>query len=348
MIAQPTIQVLVTGGAGFIGSNFIRFVRTERPRWRIINYDALTYAGNRDNLRDFEDDPCYTFIHGDVRDAAPLRAAIEGCDAVIHFAAESHVDRSIDDAAPFLTTNVIGTQKVLEACLDAGVQRIVHVGTDEVYGSLPLDRPDLKFSENSPISPNSPYAASKAAADLLALAFWRTHHLPVMVTRCSNNFGPHQFPEKVIPLFVTNLIDGQKVPLYGDGLNVRDWLHVLDHCEAILAVLESGRPGEMYNIGGDNERSNRELTGTILRIMECGEEMIQPVKDRPGHDRRYAIDSSKIQTELGWRPTRSAWPAALAETIEWYRANEWWWRPLKDHAFNATMLRQRDPAAMKR
>jgi dTDP-glucose 4,6-dehydratase len=249
---------------------------------------------------------------------------------VVHFAAESHVDRSIVDSSPFISTNVQGTQVLLDACREVGdVTRFIQIGTDEVYGELPLDRPDLKFTEQTPLRPNSPYSASKAASDLLALAYHHTFGLPVIVTRCSNNFGPYQYPEKVIPLFVTNLIDGLKVPLYGDGRNVRDWLHVVDHCQAVLAVLEKGRPGEVYNIGGDNERSNLELTQAILQQMGLDEQMIEPVEDRLGHDRRYAIDATKIKRDLGWQPSRSAWPEALADTIAWYRANEAWWRPLK-------------------
>ncbi len=331
--------VLVTGGAGFIGSNFVRFLRTERPDWRIVNYDALKYAGNLANLADLADDGKYTFVHGDIRDRKAMTAALRGCDAVVHFAAESHVDRSIHDSGPFISTNVVGTQVLLDACRDVGcVKRFVHIGTDEVYGSLPLDRSDLRFTEGSPIQPGSPYAASKAAADLLALAYQKTYAMPITVTRCSNNFGPYQYPEKVIPLFVTNLFDGKKVPLYGDGLNVRDWLHVTDHCDALLRILEEGRPGQVYNIGGNNERSNLELTRTILALAGYGEDMIELVADRPGHDRRYAIDASKLRDELGWLPTRSAWPGALAETIAWYKANEDWWRPLKSNIFNATML----------
>ena len=326
-------RILITGGAGFIGSNFVRFVMHERPKWRIVNYDALTYAGNQANLADVADDPRYEFVHGDIRDRDDLLAALTGCDSVVHFAAESHVDRSIADASPFVSTNVLGTQVLLDACRELGtIERFVHIGTDEVYGELPLDRPDLKFTEQTPLKPNSPYSASKAAADLLALSYHTTFGLPVVVTRCSNNFGPYQYPEKVIPLFVTNLIDGQKVPLYGDGLNVRDWLHVIDHCEAVLAVLERGELGEVYNIGGNNEQSNINLTHTILDLIGCGKDMIQPVEDRLGHDRRYAIDSSKIQSELGWRATRSAWPEALAQTIDWYKSNESWWRPLKQRA----------------
>lgn len=323
-------RILITGGAGFIGSNFVRFVMHERPRWRIVNYDALTYAGNPANLADVADDPRYEFVHGDIRDRDDLVHALSGCDSVVHFAAESHVDRSIADASPFVSTNVLGTQVLLDACRELGtIERFVHIGTDEVYGELPLDRPDLKFTEQTPLKPNSPYSASKAAADLLALSYHTTFDLPVVVTRCSNNFGPYQYPEKVIPLFVTNLIDGQKVPLYGDGLNVRDWLHVIDHCEAVLAVLERGELGEVYNIGGNNEQSNIKLTHTILDLIGCGKDMIQPVEDRLGHDRRYAIDSTKIQSELGWRATRSTWPEALAQTIDWYKSNEAWWRPLK-------------------
>ena len=323
-------RILITGGAGFIGSNFVRFVLAERPKWHLVNYDALTYAGNPANLADVVENPRYEFVHGDIRDRDDLLAALTGCDSVVHFAAESHVDRSIADASPFVSTNVLGTQVLLDACRELGtIERFVHIGTDEVYGELPLDRPDLKFTEQTPLQPNSPYSASKAAADLLALSYHTTFDLPVVVTRCSNNFGPYQYPEKVIPLFVTNLIDGQKVPLYGDGLNVRDWLHVIDHCEAVLAVLERGELGEVYNIGGNNEQSNINLTHTILDLLGCDRGMIQPVEDRLGHDRRYAIDSSKIQSELGWRATRSTWPEALAQTIDWYKSNESWWRPLK-------------------
>lgn len=329
-MAASERQILITGGAGFIGSNFVRFVMHERPKWRIVNYDALTYAGNPANLGDVADDRRYEFVHGDIRDRDKMIHALSGCDSVVHFAAESHVDRSIADASPFVSTNVLGTQVLLDACRELGtIERFVQIGTDEVYGELPLDRPDLKFTEQTPLNPNSPYSASKAAADLLALSYHTTFDLPVVVTRCSNNFGPYQYPEKVIPLFVTNLIDGQKVPLYGDGLNVRDWVHVIDHCEAVLTVMERGVVGEVYNIGGNNEQSNLNLTHTILDQIGCGKDMIQPVEDRLGHDRRYAIDSTKILNELGWQPTRSAWPEALAETIEWYKSNESWWRPLK-------------------
>ncbi|HOX07566.1 MAG TPA: dTDP-glucose 4,6-dehydratase [Planctomycetota bacterium] len=320
------MRLLVTGGAGFIGSNFVRFVLRGRPDWSVVNLDKLTYSGNLENLRDVERDPRYRFVRGDICDADLAAEAAAGCDAIVNFAAESHVDRSILDGRPFVTTNVLGTQALLDAARRAGVGRFLQVGTDEVYGSLPLERPELRFTEESPLAPSSPYAASKAAADLLVGACRRTHGLDVVITRCSNNFGPYQFPEKVIPLFVSSLIDGRKVPLYGDGRNVRDWLHVEDHCEAILAVLERGRAGEIYNVGGDNERSNLELTRMILEAMGKGEDMIQPVADRPGHDRRYAIDASKIRRELGWQPSRSAWPEALRRTVRWYVENAGWWR----------------------
>jgi dTDP-glucose 4,6-dehydratase len=336
MSASKPRTLLITGGAGFIGSNFVRLVLQQRTNWRIVNFDALTYAGNLANLSDIEDDARYSFIHADIRDRKAVEKAIaaHSCETVVHFAAESHVDRSIMDSGPFVSTNVMGTQVMLDAARQSGiVNRFVHIGTDEVYGELPLERTDLKFTEETPIQPNSPYSASKAAADMLALAYHHTFKMNVVVTRCSNNFGPYQYPEKVIPLFVTNLIDEKKVPLYGDGKNVRDWLHVIDHCEAILAVLERGEPGEVYNIGGNNERSNNELTRMILKCTGHGENMIQPVPDRLGHDRRYAIDASKIKRELGWQPTRSAWPQALQETVDWYRGHEDWWRPLKrEHA----------------
>jgi dTDP-glucose 4,6-dehydratase len=338
--------LLITGGAGFIGSNFVRFVLQQRPQWKIVNFDALTYAGNLENLRDIEDDPRYAFVHGDIRNREAVEHALakHNCDTIVHFAAESHVDRSIMDSGPFVSTNVLGTQVMLDsarhfwiAARPNGGGRFVHIGTDEVYGELPLDRPDLKFTEETPLQPSSPYSASKTASDLLALAYHHTFGMDVVVTRCSNNFGPYQYPEKVVPLFVTNLIDGKKVPLYGDGKNVRDWLHVIDHCEAILAVHETGRAGEVYNIGGNNERSNNELTRSILKCCGKGEDMIQSVPDRLGHDRRYAIDASKIKRELGWQPTRSAWPQALQATVEWYRANEAWWRPLKEKTANAAV-----------
>ena len=277
-------RILVTGGAGFIGCNFVRWLRRERPEWHVVNLDLLTYAGRGGNLDDLAGDDGYSFVRGDIRDPEHVRRAMAGCTAVVHLAAESHVDRSLEDAAPFLTTNVLGTQVLLEQAREHAVERFVMVSTDEVYGSLPLDRPDLKFTEGSPLAPSSPYSASKASADLLALAFCHTDGLSVTVTRSSNNFGPYQFPEKVIPLFVTNLLEGRRVPLYGDGLNVRDWIHVHDHCEALLSVLGRGRPGAVYNIGAEHERSNVELTHALLALTGQGEDMIERVTDRPGHD----------------------------------------------------------------
>lgn len=341
------MHILLTGGCGFIGSNFVRFVLNHRPGWRITNLDALTYSANPENLADVSADPRYRFVHGDINDAKLVDALLDGCSVIVHMAAESHVDRSIMDARPFVTANVVGTQTLLDAALRATRAgrpvRLVYISTDEVYGSLPLEDRDALFREDSPLAPNSPYAASKAAGDCLVRAYHHTHHLDVVTTRCSNNFGPYQFPEKVIPLFVTNLLEGKPVPLYGDGRNIRDWLHVDDHCEAVLHVLERGRPGEVYNIGGNNERSNLDLTRSILSLMGSGENMIQRVSDRPGHDLRYAIDATKIRRELGWEPTRSAWPAALAGTVAWYREHGAWWRRVKSGAYREYYDRQYGP-----
>jgi len=342
-----TKRLLVTGGCGFIGSNFVRFALDQRPDYQITNLDCLTYSGNPENLADLESDPRYEFVRGNILDRPLVERLLDRCDAVVHFAAESHVDRSIQDSRPFIESNVMGTQTLLDAARTVWADgrggfrgRLLHVSTDEVYGSLPLGRPDLLFTETTPITTSSPYSASKAASDLLVHAYHHTFHLDVVTTRCSNNFGPYQFPEKVIPLFITNLIEGQQVPLYGDGQNVRDWLHVDDHCEAILTVLERGRAGEVYNIGGNNERSNLELTHTLLELMGKGREFIKYVPDRPGHDRRYAIDASKTRRELGWQPTRSAWPAALAATVRWYIENESWWRRVKSGAYREYYARQ--------
>ena len=342
-----TRHLLVTGGCGFIGSNFVRMVLRERPDWRITNLDALTYSGNPENLTDVSDEPRYEFVHGNILDRPLVERLLATSDGVIHFAAESHVDRSIMDSRPFLETNVLGTQTLLDAARQAWADgrsgyrgRFVQVSTDEVYGSLPLNRPDLLFTETTPITTSSPYSASKAASDLLVGAYQHTFGLDTVITRCSNNFGPCQFPEKVIPLFITNLIDGQQVPLYGDGLNVRDWLHVEDHCEAILAVFERGRSGEVYNIGGNNERSNLELTHSLLDLLGRGRDFIRHVADRPGHDRRYAIDAGKIRRELGWQPTRSAWPAALEATVRWYVDHPQWWRRVKSGAYREFYDRQ--------
>lgn len=340
------MHLLLTGGAGFIGSNFAKFVLRHRPEWSVTNLDSLSYSGNLENLRDIEADPRYSFVKGDVCDASVVQPLVEKADAVVHMAAESHVDRSILDSRPFVVSNTLGTQTILDACRkakrgnSAWPGRLLYVSTDEVYGSLPLDRPEIRFQESSPLEPNSPYAASKAGGDLLVRAYCHTFGLNAVITRCSNNFGPYQFPEKVIPLFVTNLLEGAQVPLYGDGLNVRDWIHVDDHCEAIVTVLEKGRSGEVYNVGGDNERSNLDLTHTILKLMGKGQDMIRYVPDRLGHDRRYAIDGGKVASELGWRPTRSAWPDALAATVDWYRSNPQWWKRVKSGEYREYYQRQ--------
>ncbi len=333
-------HLLVTGGSGFIGSNFVRFVLEQRPDWKATNLDCLSYSGNPENLTDLEHDTRYRFVHGNINDRPLVDRLMQQCNAVVHFAAESHVDRSIMDSRPFIDANVLGTQTLLESTRNAGGKRFIHVSTDEVYGSLPLDRPDLKFTEETPIQTNSPYAASKAGADMLVRAYHHTFGTDTIITRCSNNFGPYQFPEKVIPLFVTNLIESKKVPLYGDGRNVRDWLHVIDHCEAVLTVLEKGAAGQVYNIGGNNERSNLELTHMILKIMGKGDDMIQPVADRPGHDRRYAIDASKIKRDLGWEPTHSAWPQALEATVQWYIDHPTWWQHVKSGEYRQYYQKQ--------
>jgi dTDP-glucose 4,6-dehydratase len=328
------MKLLLTGGSGFIGTNFVRYVMRHRPDDTLINLDKLTYSGNPENLTDIEQtyQDRYRFVHGDVTDPAVVEPLIEEADAIVHMAAESHVDRSIMDGRPFVETNVLGTQTLLDAMRRADPdcrKRLVHVSTDEVFGSLPLSEHTKKFDEHSPLDPSSPYAASKAGSDLLVQAYHRTFGLDVCITNCSNNFGPFQFPEKVIPLFVTNLLEGEPLPLYGDGKNVRDWLHVVDHCEALCAVLDRGRSGARYTIGGNNERSNLELAHTLLKIMDMDESMIRPVADRPGHDRRYAIDASRMQQELGWWPTRSAWPEALERTVQWYRDHPTWWQRIK-------------------
>ncbi|HXQ22338.1 MAG TPA: dTDP-glucose 4,6-dehydratase [Candidatus Acidoferrales bacterium] len=319
------MKILITGGAGFIGSNCVRYLLAQHADDEVVNLDALTYAGNLENLADVAAQPRYRFVRGDIADRAAVDDAMRGVEAVVNFAAESHVDRSIDDPAGFLRTNVAGTLVLLEAARQAGVHRFVQVSTDEVYGSL---GPAGRFDEASPLRPSSPYSASKAAADLLALSFWTTYRLPVIVTRCSNNFGPYQFPEKVIPLFVTNALADQPLPLYGDGLNVRDWIYVDDHCAALDLVLRRGQPGEVYNIGGGNECTNRELTEGILRELGKPLSLIRHVTDRPGHDRRYAIDASKLRQELGWQPART-FAEALRQTVVWYRDHSGWWRRVK-------------------
>ena len=325
------MKLLVTGAAGFIGSNFVRrLLGGDYPGHEsssVTVLDKLTYAGVRDNLDPVADNPRYSFVEGDICDGDLLADLVPGHDAIVHFAAESHVDRSITGASDFVLTNVLGTQKLLQAALDAQVGRFVHVSTDEVYGSIE----EGSWTEDEPLLPNSPYSASKASSDLLARSYHRTFGLDVVMTRCSNNYGPYQFPEKVIPLFVTNLMDSHQVPLYGDGLNVRDWLHVDDHCRGIQLVLDGGRAGEIYNIGGGTELTNKELTYRLLSAMGAGEEMIRPVEDRKGHDLRYSVDIGKISSELGYEP-EVPFDAGLAQTIAWYRDNEDWWRPLKGNA----------------
>jgi dTDP-glucose 4,6-dehydratase len=316
--------ILVTGGAGFIGSNLIRYILENRPDDRVINLDGLTYAGNMESLAEFVDEPRHEFVHCDINDTEKLDTIMPKADVVLHLAAESHVDRSIHNPSLFLNTNIIGTQCMLDAAKKHDIKRFVYVSTDEVYGELPLDDKSQLFTESTPLSPNSPYAVSKTGGDMLARAYHHTYNMNIGITRCSNNFGPYQFPEKVIPLFVNNLLEGKKVPLYGDGRNIRDWLHVLDHCEAICRVLDDGKPGEAYNIGGNNERSNLELTKMLINLCGRDESFIEQVPDRLGHDMRYAIDATKIRDELGWEPTRSAWPQALEATVQWYKDNREW------------------------
>lgn len=315
-------RVLVTGGAGFIGSNFVRLL-LKNTDVEVINLDLLTYAGNPNNLKDMENDKRYSFVKADIADKKAVQKALSGVDTVFNFAAESHVDNSIKDASAFVHTNVMGTKNMVECAMNCGVERFVHVSTDEVYGSIEKG----SSRETDRLEPRNPYSACKAAGDLLALSYFTTFGFDVVVTRSSNNYGPYQYPEKVIPLFITNLLEGKKVPLYGDGKNVRDWLHVQDNCEAILTIAQKGKKGEIYNIGGGNEVSNIELTKKILKLMGKGEEMIQPVQDRPGHDRRYSLDSSKVKG-LGWKPRRN-FDEGLKETVDWYIKNEWWWKPLK-------------------
>lgn len=328
---------LVTGAAGFIGSNFVRQVLEEAPDVRLVAFDALTYAGNLENLADCLEHDRLRFVRGDICDAEAVQAALNtGVNVVVNFAAESHVDRSIMGCQEFIRTNVQGVQVLLDAARAAGVDRFIQISTDEVYGSL---GPTGRFSETSPLQPNSPYSASKAAADLLVYAYHHTYGMPTIITRCSNNYGPFHFPEKLIPLFITNLMEGKKVPVYGDGMNVRDWIHVSDHCRAVRRVIEAGRPGEVYNVGGDNERGNLEITRLLLSGLGHDEGMIEFVQDRPGHDRRYAVDATKIRTELGWSPTVS-FEKGLADTIAWYQQHEEWWRRIRSGAYRAYYERQ--------
>ena len=320
------MKLLVTGGAGFIGSNYVYHVLNTHPEDEVVVLDKLTYAGNLDNLAPLTNHPRFRFVQGDICDRDLVMNLVKDVDAVVHFAAESHVDRSIEDPTVFVQTNVIGTQTLLDACRKNGNKRFHHVSTDEVFGSLGATG---MFTETTSYDPRSPYSASKAASDHLVRAAYHTHHLPVTISNCSNNYGPYHFPEKVIPLFITNLLEGKKVPLYGDGMNVRDWIHVEDHCRGVDLALRNGKIGETYLFGGRSERSNMELTQTILFEMGFGKEMIEPVKDRPGHDRRYAIDPSKAEQELGWS-VQVPFLHGLRKTIAWYKANPEWWQKLKN------------------
>jgi dTDP-glucose 4,6-dehydratase len=319
------VKQFVTGGAGFIGSNYVRSVLAHTDD-EVTVYDALTYAGNLSTLRDVDDDPRYRFLKGNICDPGTLEEAMAGHDVVVHFAAESHVDRSILGPDDFVNTNCFGTNVVMDTARRLEISRVIHIGTDEVYGSVEVG----SSKETDPLEPRSPYSASKAGSDLIALSYHHTYGLPVTVTRCTNNFGPYQFPEKVIPLFTTNLMEGRPVPLYGDGLNERDWLHVDDHCAGVRLVLDRGAPGEIYNIGAGNETPNRVLVDKLLALFGAGEEMVDYVPDRLGHDRRYSVDIAKVMA-LGWTKQRTL-DEALEETVAWYRDHEWWWRPLKERS----------------
>lgn len=328
------MKLLVTGGAGFIGSNFIRWVLGTHPGDTVVNLDKLTYAGNLTNLADVQRDPRYSFVQGDICDGALVRDVMQGVDAVVNFAAASHVDRSLIEPDEFIRTDVFGVFTLLQAVRDLRVGRLLHISTDEVYGSIAHGA----AAEDDPVRPANPYSASKAGGDLLARAYWQTHRVPVVITRSSNNFGPYQYPEKVIPLFITNAIDEEPLPLYGDGRHVRDWLYVLDNCAALDLVLRRGRDGEVYNVGGGHEIENVALTRDILRLTGRPERLIRAVADRPGHDRRYAVDCTKV-SQLGWAP-RHPFAAALEATVAWYRQHEAWWRPLKSGEFRAYYERQ--------
>jgi dTDP-glucose 4,6-dehydratase len=317
------MKLLIAGGAGFIGSNFIRYILNKYPEYKVINFDKLTYCGNLENLKDIENNSNYKFIKGDICNIDLVNDTAKNCDIIINFAAQTHVDRSIVDASDFIRTNVYGTYVLLEAAKRNKIERMIHISTDEVYGS----RESGSFKEEDALHPNSPYAASKAAADHLVLSYFVTYKLPVVIIRSSNNFGPYQFPEKIIPLFITNALKNKRLPLYGDGLNVRDWLYVLDNCQAIDLVLHKGEVGQIYNVAAGNEETNSELTKHILKIMGKSEELIEYVKDRPGHDRRYSLDWSRIKI-LGWQP-KYQFQQALKETIRWYQTNQQWWKKLK-------------------
>lgn len=325
------MNVLITGGCGFIGSNLVKYVRRERPGWKVVTFDKLTYAGNLENLKELEKDPKHVFIKGDINSREQVDAALKahGIEAVLHLAAESHVDRSILGPEAFTLTNVLGTQVLLESCRAVGIKRFVMVSTDEVYGSL---GPTGAFTEDSPLKPSSPYSATKTGADLLALAYAHTFGMDVVVTRCSNNYGPYQFPEKLIPLMVVNALGDKPLPVYGDGKNVRDWLHVEDHCSALLVALEKGKKGEVYNIGGGAERQNIDIVKQVLGYVGKPESLIKFVQDRPGHDKRYAIDPSKTKRELGWAPKHS-FETGLKATVQWYLDNRTWWERVTSGAY---------------
>ena len=319
------MKLLVTGGAGFIGSNFIHYILKNYPEDEIVNLDSLTYCGNLENLKEIENNPKYKFIKGDICNVELVDGLIKQCDAIIHLAAESHVDRSILNPGPFINTNILGTATLLNAAIKYGNKRFHHVSSDEVFGSL---GPTGSFNEKTPYDPHSPYSASKAASDHLVRAYFHTYQLPITITNCSNNYGPYQFPEKLIPLFVTNLLQGKKVPLYGDGLNIRDWLYVEDHCQAIDVVLRKGKIGETYCVGGNEEKTNLEITHQVLKILGFNKDKIEQVADRKGHDLRYAIDATKIKKELGWEP-KHEFDQALKETVDWYKNNQDWWKRIK-------------------
>lgn len=331
------MRILVTGGAGFIGSNFIHYWLKKYPEDKIVNLDALTYAGNLENLREVENNKNYKFIKGDICDKNLVNDLVKETDLIVHFAAESHVDRSILDAENFIKTNVLGTYNLLEAAKNNGNKRFHHISTDEVFGHLGPNDP--AFNESTPYAPRSPYSASKAASDQLVRAYFHTYSLPITISNCSNNYGPYHFPEKLIPLFITNLMEGKKVPVYGDGMNVRDWLYVEDHCEAIDMIIQKGKIGETYCVGGNSEKPNIEITKKIIELMEKNEDSIEYVKDRPGHDRRYAIDFSKIKNELGWEP-KVSFEEGIAKTVEWYKNNESWWKNIKSGAYQEYYKKQ--------
>jgi len=329
-------SMLVTGGCGFIGSNFVRQVLRSTTDINVVNLDALTYAGNPANLEDLASDPRYRFVHGSICDPGLVRELVGSVQSIVNFAAETHVDRSIQDSSPFVQTNVVGTQVLLDAAREFGIKRYLQVSTDEVYGSL---GPTDAFRETTPLAPNSPYSASKASADLLVRSYVHTFGLPAIISRCSNNYGPYQFPEKLVPLFIARLMRNETVPVYGDGLQIRDWLHVRDHCSALLRIWQDGRPGEVYNIGGRTEKTNLELTQTLLRLLDKPATLIQYVKDRPGHDRRYAIDCTKIESELHWSP-QVPFEEGLRETIKWYKDHAQWIASIQTGEYRKYLVRQ--------